>query len=352
MSGFADNYITELQGTSTGQGYGATKYIDGTPMNLNRALSYINTTRSGEPQKYQELIRIMNAAGYNIPASQNPETVISRWDTFVRDLFTSPDEDVYTFVSKRAAQDSDTGESVAEYPSLTARPNADFEIDNAFRDYLGVATTKKERTAYYKALAQLERSRPTRQVTRRVGNKTVQTTIGGVTQEEKEELLLSFVSNRAQALNMGDIGGQLSTNMRAIRKLVTDNGVTLGDREVRKLAVDATTGGVALDTVQTKIVNLAKAKFAALSPYLDQGLSVNDVAQQYINEKAKILELNPNQININDNDITQAISGQNLESLFDFRKRLRGNPLFQYTEQAREDASSYVNDILQKFGLV
>lgn len=351
MSNFVDNYINDVQNVMGGNGTGGTKYIDGKSMNLNQALTYVNTARVNDPKKYQELIQIMRAAGYSIPGSENPETVVSRWDTFVRDLFASQDEDVFTYVSKRRAQDSDTGESIAEYPSLTDRAGADFELDTAFRDYLGVTTTKAERKAYYKALSQLEKSRPTRQVTRRVGNKTVQTTIGGVTEEEKEELRLQFVSNKAKALNLGDIGGTLSTNMKAIKRLVAMNGVVLGDNEVRKLAIDSATG-TPFDTIQNKITNLAKARYTALTPYLDQGLSVNDIAQQYINEKADLLELNPNQISLRDNDITQALTGQNLESLYDFRKRMRTNPLFQYTERAREEASSYVNDILGKFGLV
>lgn len=350
MSGIQD-YINEIQSISSGQGYGNTRYLDGRSMSLVEALGYINTTRANNPQKYQELITIMNAAGYSIPKTQNPQTVVSRWDTFVRDLFTSEDQDVFSFVSRRRADSSEGGTSTAEYPSLTDQATAFFNIDTAFRDYLGVTATNKERKQYFKALSKLEASRPTRQVTRREGSRTVQTTVGGVTQEEKEDLLLQFVSKKAAGTNLENITGALGTSMQSIRSFANSMGVVLSDTDMRQLAVSAASG-TPLDNINQRISTVAKAKFPGLTNFIDQGLRVKDIANQYIAEKASMLELNPNQIDLTDNDVYGALSGQNLESMSDFRRRMRENKIFQYTDGAREEMSGMVDDILKRFGLV
>lgn len=350
MSGFQD-YINEIQDVSGEQGYGNTRFIDGRSMSLTQALQYVNQVRANNPQKYQELITIMNAANYTIPKTQNPQTVVSRWDTFVRDLFVSEDQDVFSFVARRRADSSGDGTSSASYPSLTDQATAFFNIDTAFRDYLGVAATDKERKQYYKALSKLEASRPTRQVTRRSGSQTVQTTIGGVTQEEKEDLLLQFVSRKAAGTNLESITGALGTGMQSIRSFANSMGVVLSDSDMRQLAVSAASG-TPLDNINQRISTIAKAKFPGLTNYIDQGLRVKDIANQYIAEKADMLELNVNQIDLTDKDVYGALAGNQLESIGDFRRRMRENPIFQYTGRAREEMSGFVEETLQRFGLV
>jgi hypothetical protein len=350
MSGFQD-YIDEIQSVSSGQGYGNTRYLDGRSMSLTQALQYVNQVRASNPQKYQELISIMNAAGYTIPKTQNPQTVVSRWDTFVRDLFVSEDQDVFSFVAKRRADSSGDGTSIAEYPSLTDKANAAFNLQTAFRDYLGVSASNKEINQYYRALSKLESSRPTRQVTRRVGNRTVQTTVGGVSQEEKEDLLLQFVSKKAAGTNLENITGALGTSMQSIRSFANSMGVVLSDSDMRQLAVSAASG-TPLDNINQRISTIAKAKFPGLTNFIDQGLRVKDIANQYIAEKADMLELNVNQIDLTDKDVYGALSGNQLESIGDFRRRMRENPIFQYTGRAREEMSGMVEEVLQRFGLV
>ena len=351
MSGFEQEWITRLQGISGEQGYGNTRFIDGRSMSLVKALEYINTTRANDRPKYQELITIMNAAGYQIPKTQNEATVVRKWDTFIRDLFVSEDQDIFSFVSKRRADSSGDGTSTASYPSLTDQATAFFNIDTAFRDYLGVSATNKERKQYYKALSKLEASRPTRQVTRRNGSQTVQTTTGGVTQEEKEDLLLQFVSRKAAGTNLESITGALGTSMQSIRSFANSMGVVLSDSDMRQLAVSAASG-TPLDNINQRISTIAKAKFPGLTNYIDQGLRVKDIANQYIAEKAEMLELNVNQIDLTDKDVYGAVSGNQLESIGDFRRRMRENPIFQYTGKAREEMSGFIEETLQRFGLV
>lgn len=330
---------------------GETKFIDGRSMTLNQALGYINQTRANDYQKYQELIRIMNASGYSIPETQNQQTVIRKWDTFVRDLFMSQEQDVFSFVEKRRSDSSGDGTSTASYPSLTDKATAFFDLDSAFRDYANVTADKKEREQYYKELNALESSRPTQQVTRRVGNRTVQTTIGGVTQEEKENLLLKFVAKKVQGTDLADIAGKGFPILQTIRTTAKMMGVVLSDENIRKLAVSAIRG-TPMETIEQKISSIAKAKFPSLAPYIDGGTSVMDVASQFIAEKSDMLGININQIDLTDNDVYQAISGNVLEPISDFRKRMRQNPIFQYTDRAREEMSNYVEEVLQRFGLV
>ena len=84
--------------------------------------------------------------------------------------------------------------------------------------------------------------------------------------------------------------------------------------------------------------------FPALAQSIDAGLSVADVASQYIAEKANLLELNPTSINLKDNDIVGAISGQAVETISDFRKRMKSNPLYAYTNNALNEVGTFINE--------
>lgn len=232
--------------------------------------------------------------------------------------------------------------------TVTDKNRAAQELLDAAKDYLGtgVVLNKADIKAYVNELNKLERSRPTI-------SRTNETVAGGLTAEEKEQLALKYIGKYVTAEGIKDIGGALGSNYRTINTLAGNYGVQLDKASLRNLVLDSVTSKNGLENVQTKINNLAKVKYRALTPYLDQGLTVKDIANEYVSKKAQLLELNPAAIRIDaDPDIQSALTGDTLVPLYQFEKSLRKNPQWQYTNNAREEASNYALTILQDFGLI
>jgi choline dehydrogenase-like flavoprotein len=242
-----------------------------------------------------------------------------------------------------------SGTSTFLQPSITTKDNAFTYFNSLMRDYIGSDASNEDFKSYYKELNKLEKTKVAKQVTNRNGSVTTQTTTGGVTNEDREALALKYVSKYIDTKGIENAGGAIGGNLRTIRQLASDYNVSLTDKEIRQFALSGLTDKNAVETIKTKIQNTAKATYQNLSPFIDQGLSVKDIASQYINKMANVLEINPDTIKLDDKYIQSALS--TLPNFGDFNKMLRNTPMWEYTQNARDEAAGYANRILQDFGL-
>jgi hypothetical protein len=66
---------------------------------------------------------------------------------------------------------------------------------------------------------------------------------------------------------------------------------------------------------------------------------------------AAILEIDdPNSIDLNDPLLRSAITDKGDMNIYDFKKALRADSRWQYTEQARQDVSTAALQVLRDFG--
>lgn len=83
---------------------------------------------------------------------------------------------------------------------------------------------------------------------------------------------------------------------------------------------------------------------------LDEGLDLANVFAPYRNTMAALLEVTPDSINLDD-PILRSAYGQDKEmSIFDFRRAVRKDPRWQYTDNAREEVSTAALGVLRDFG--
>jgi hypothetical protein len=242
-----------------------------------------------------------------------------------------------------------SGTSVFLQPSITPKDQAYQDFNTFILDATGIAANPADAAQYYKELSKLERSKVAKQVTTRSGSTTTQTATAGVTKEDREILAAKFVDRYIDTAGVKNVGGIVGSNLASIRKLASDYNVTLSDAEVRKFAIDGLSNKNSLEIAKTKIQNTSKVRYQNLAQYIDQGLTVKDIASQYINKMANVLEINPDTIKLDDRYIDSALS--NLPNFTDFNKTLRSSPQWEYTTNAREEAAGYANKILQDFGL-
>jgi hypothetical protein len=65
---------------------------------------------------------------------------------------------------------------------------------------------------------------------------------------------------------------------------------------------------------------------------------------------ANVLEINPDQIDLNDNSLRMAINEKGDMNIYDYKKALRQDDRWQYTGQAKESVSNAALKVLQDFG--
>jgi hypothetical protein len=239
------------------------------------------------------------------------------------------------------------GTNVFLQPSITPKAQAFEDFNTFIRDAVGVDANPKDAEQYYRELSKLERSKVAKQVTTRSGTTTTQVATPGITKEDRELLAAKFINRYIDTKGVQNVGGAIGANLGSLRKLAADYNVTLSDAEIRKYAIDALTDKNVLETAKVKIKNTAKFRYQNLAPFIDQDLSVRDIASQYINRMANVLEINPETVALDNKYIDNALT--NNLNYTDFDKVLRGSPEYPYTSGARTEAAGYINWINTDF---
>jgi len=89
-----------------------------------------------------------------------------------------------------------------------------------------------------------------------------------------------------------------------------------------------------------------------VSKLLDQGLDLDAVYAPYKNTMASLLEINPDSISLNDALLRTAIQGDKEMPIYDFQRQIRKDNRWQYTNNARAEASDVARTVLRDFGFM
>lgn len=232
--------------------------------------------------------------------------------------------------------------------SLTRREDADSVLSQYMISFLGTAPSKKQKDAFYKQLIAAQNAAPT--VTT-YGTNTSRTTGGGV---NPQEFAQKFVLSQIKPKNT-DLDGQLGEVQDALRAFASQNNVSVSDYELFTL-VRRVANGEDLNTVKAVFNERAQAKYSSIAELLKQDptKSVYDVSIEYIRDMADMLEIDPNQITVK--DIEPALSyvdngTQRTLASWEWKKQLRKDPRFQYTNKAKAEASDLAVSFARAFGV-
>jgi hypothetical protein len=83
---------------------------------------------------------------------------------------------------------------------------------------------------------------------------------------------------------------------------------------------------------------------------LDEGLDLANVFAPYRNTMAALLEVTPDSINLDDPLLRSAYGPDKETSIYDFKRAVRKDPRWQYTDNAREEVSTIALNVLRDFG--
>lgn len=83
---------------------------------------------------------------------------------------------------------------------------------------------------------------------------------------------------------------------------------------------------------------------------LDEGLDLANIYAPYRNAMASLLEVTPDSINLDDPILRMAYGADKEMSIFDFKRAVRNDARWQYTDNAREEVSDAALGVLRDFG--
>jgi len=175
----------------------------------------------------------------------------------------------------------------------------------------------------------------------------------------------SIAGTGTGAQNVTAYSGEALRNFQTLQSIAKANGFGLKDI-LPGISTAATGGdleqavlqGLAAGTIDiNRVAQDARVLASQGQPQyvrnlLSQGYDLENVYAPYKNQMAAELEINPDQITLNDPTLRSAITDKGDMNLFDFKRALRQDSRWQYTQSARDEVSSGALKVLQDFGFM
>jgi hypothetical protein len=116
-------------------------------------------------------------------------------------------------------------------------------------------------------------------------------------------------------------------------------------------------GRVSTEDVETRVQEIAKARYQHLQPMLDKGLSMNDITQNYRDYAAQLLEVDPNTIDMSQAKYERAYmfdenGTKRMMTNGEWAQTLRTDKRYGWTqtENAKSEARQLGNTLAKAFG--
>jgi len=154
------------------------------------------------------------------------------------------------------------------------------------------------------------------------------------------------------------LSGQAGAAALRYKRIAADYGQTLDDGQLSSLVRGTINGTVDESWVTKWAMDHAKSAYPALQKRIDAGETLAQIADPYKQAYAKVLEVNPDTINLDDRLVKQALQGKDekgqpaTQSLWQFEDTLRADSRWSKTQNARDSAAATAHGVLQSFGLV
>jgi hypothetical protein len=141
-------------------------------------------------------------------------------------------------------------------------------------------------------------------------------------------------------------------SIQELQSTARNNGLTLSPSQIESYKTRLK-NGENVETIKSNIrASVAGTMPENVKKLLDAGSDLIEVYQPYRQSMAAILEIPVDKIDLNDPTLTNAITDKGNMTIFDFKKSLRKDPRWQYTDNARETVSSGLTQVLKDFGFM
>ena len=181
-----------------------------------------------------------------------------------------------------------------------------------------------------------------------------------------DRLIIPYVSKTTNLYGQGSVTGfggealQVQQSLAAIAKAnglaITDilpklGGGVLGKDAEQTTIQEILSGNIDLNTVLSNARQIAaQGQPEYVRKLLGSGYNLEDIYAPYKQTMANVLEINPDQIDLNDNSLRMAINEKGDMNIYDYKKALRQDDRWQYTGQAKESVATAALGVLRDFG--
>lgn len=151
-------------------------------------------------------------------------------------------------------------------------------------------------------------------------------------------------------------GGQAAVNADQLKQLAYNNGVRIGDKQLRDWLVRLG-AGEDIAGFEAYIKNTAKGAFPGFEEQLDAGMNVRDIADPYMQQMASTLELSPDSIDLFDPTIRKALQTTDADGkitqkpMWQFEQELRKDTRWLNTTNARDSLLGTAHNVLNQWGV-
>ena len=222
------------------------------------------------------------------------------------------------------------------FASISDPTQAASIITSVFKSELDRDPTAAELAKYTKRLQSAERRNPFKTVN---GIRT-----GGL---DKAQFIVGELQKLPEYLTKKSDARSL--NIQTLQSTARANGINLSPQQLEEYALDIQ-NGKNINVIKNDIRTTAGlGRPDNIKKLLAEGTDLETVYAPYKKTMATLLELDPNSIDLNDITLQTAIGDKELP-IYEFRKLLKKDPRWQYTNNAREEVSNKVLRVLRDFG--
>lgn len=168
---------------------------------------------------------------------------------------------------------------------------------------------------------------------------------------KKKKVISTGIAN-VDPEDLQDAGGDLGDNYTKLKSYAYDFGVPLTDAQLRQKAAEASLAGGSIEEQKRSIQLASRALYPNLDSYIQAGLKISDIGDQYRKIKINELELADGSVDIFDTDVQSALKSDKLLSPNDYAALIRQNPEWKYTRAANESAAGFLDTITKAWGYV
>lgn len=172
--------------------------------------------------------------------------------------------------------------------------------------------------------------------------------------------LTQQISRREDYSNLGNLDnlqGQMAGTVSQLQQLAGQYGVKWTPPQYALHAQNVLDGTTTMDTYQQRARDWAKSAFPGWSKQLDEGQTLSQLADPYMQSMSQILEMSPSRLDLYTPMIREALQGSRQKdgdwsptSLIDFERQLRNDPRYWKTNGAIDTVSSAVLKLGQDWG--
>jgi hypothetical protein len=173
-----------------------------------------------------------------------------------------------------------------------------------------------------------------------------------------DDQLKLYLASKAKVDSKGYFTyGEAAKLQNTFRSMVADYGLTVPDKTIQGWVRQGLTGARDTENIRQGLVRMATSKYVGLADRIKSGETVREIAAPYIQSYGKLLEVNPENIDIDDPLLQRALQAKDAkgkpatQTVYDFEQTLRKDPRWRKTNNARDLMASTANAVLDSFGL-